>query len=296
MEPTHFPYDVVSAFKRGEVQSDCATVIWGHVYPFVVETMLFTFELVLAGNIVWKHRTNLKTASRHDICLVSVTVAMLGLLSAYWAVDMYKLLGLATPTLNDHGVALAHLVIAYSIFLLGDCIVLWRAYVLYGRPRWLRITTIVLAVVFTGQYSAFAALQLPLLGRIANIGPNLIATLLIAYKTWAHWRDVRRFSGDSDALAILLVIIESGFFYSVMPILEAVLALVISAATAHWFACILTPLFAMYPTLVVVLVRTRRTMLERSAIASCAAETMQWEVHVPDSERGREDSRPHSSS
>ena len=32
-----------------------------------------------------------RKSSRHDICLVLVTLAMHFLLSAYWALDMYKL-------------------------------------------------------------------------------------------------------------------------------------------------------------------------------------------------------------
>ena len=45
----------------------------------------------------------------------------------------------------------ADLDVELSQFLIGDYIVLWRAYLIYGRPRWLLILVAVLGVTFTGE-------------------------------------------------------------------------------------------------------------------------------------------------
>ena len=87
--------------------------------------------------------------------------------------------------------------------LLGDYVVLWRTYVIYGRPRWLRILIVILAVFLTSEtftlaaampinskhtsiaaYGTLIGIRGQVLARLINIVPNLFAISLISYKAW----------------------------------------------------------------------------------------------------------------
>ncbi|KZV75968.1 hypothetical protein PENSPDRAFT_748143 [Peniophora sp. CONT] len=228
---------------------------------------------------------------------------MFCLLSAYWASDGYKLLeavkdiadggaenlGLE-PILSGDKVSILELVqqaLACPILLIGDYVVLWRAYVIFGRPRWLCISTIVIAISYTAGYIALVAYRFQVYGRLMNIIPNFIATVLVAYKAWIHWKDIRTFThegGTRHSLALLLVILESGFAYTALTIAYALIVFLNSdGMAANWFAYILTPLLAMYPTLVIVLVSTRKNLLERSVEAASSPSDLRWNVYVPSS-------------
>ena len=84
---------------------------------------------------------------------------------------------------------------------------LWRTYIIHGKPKWLCVVSLVLAAMDTGEsdsqqppcgrktrwvltmhmiaiYSALVAFGRPDIGRVVNIAPNLIAMLLVTYKTW----------------------------------------------------------------------------------------------------------------
>ena len=84
---------------------------------------------------------------------------------------------------------------------------LWRTYIIHGKPKWLCVVSLVLAAMDTGEphfqqppcgrktrlvltthmiaiYSALVAFGRADIGRVVNIAPNLIVMLLVTHKTW----------------------------------------------------------------------------------------------------------------
>ncbi|KZV75971.1 hypothetical protein PENSPDRAFT_748146 [Peniophora sp. CONT] len=292
----------MAALKSDDLQLlrlEFMNVIWQNAYPLMAETALFSLHAVLTAYFLWNRSMDRKTAP-HAIYMLIVAVSMFALLSAYWAIDMYNLLEFARGALEEFALftglesldtpsvfaaddrafkfELAQQSLACAILLLGDYVVLWRAYVIFGRPRWLRITTIVLAVVFTAAYSFLVATGLQSFGRMVNIIPNLIATLLVAYKAWAHWKNVRTFTTETGTRYSLAIILIS----------YAIIALLVSGVAANVFVYVSTPLFTMYPILVIVLVATRRNLLERSIEAASSTSNTRWGIHQHPSVRGGE--------
>ncbi|VDB85479.1 unnamed protein product [Peniophora sp. CBMAI 1063] len=94
------------------------------------------------------------------------------------------------------------------------------------------------------------------------------ATVLIAFKAWVYWRDVRgsvHRSVSSPGLRALASIIESGIVYLALLVWYGSIEFWgASDSLARWTAryyCV--PLIAMYPTLVIAIVGSRRSMQER---------------------------------
>ncbi|VDB85068.1 unnamed protein product [Peniophora sp. CBMAI 1063] len=133
-------------------------------------------------------------------------------------------------------------------------------------------------------YITLMVLEAPVFGRSVNAAPNLIATLMVSYKAWSHWKLVRVFSsqsGTSYSLAILLIVIESGLAYAGLTI-SYVIVLAFNNVATIWLTYIFTPLIAMYPALVIVLVATRRNLLERSIQAASTPSNMHRDIqHRP---------------
>ncbi|KZV68556.1 hypothetical protein PENSPDRAFT_687115 [Peniophora sp. CONT] len=185
----------------------------------------------------------------------------------------------------------------FGMIVLGDIISLWRAYVIYNRRQWLFILSIGIGVVESGLYILilveYLAEELPHFARgfydfsessntAAIMAAGLVtgcaqifATSLITYRAWVYWRDVREFSRQNQVrhgIAMLVVVIETGVVY--LALLFWYGAVVIFAGYASLAVTLVfyyaTPLIAMYPPLVVVLVATRRSILERSIDAKTA--------------------------
>ncbi|KZV75976.1 hypothetical protein PENSPDRAFT_16582 [Peniophora sp. CONT] len=289
------------------VRSGFMDVILQYAYPLVLETVLYTLHIVLTVYFLchrYKDRRCERTPPARS--MLFVTLAMFALISTCWAIDVYDLRAFITDEVNDlhrkhyikrvyrpkfgsNGLWLSKQVIGCAILILGDCVLLWRAYVIYGRPRWLRILSIALVIVIIGTYVALVVLSLHPFARIFNALPNLFCTTLIAYKVRLHWNDVQKFahcSGTSYGLAILTVVVESGCVFAAFSISYAILY-GISFEVATWSTYYLTPLFAMYPILVVVLVTTHRSILERSIDPGSSLSSLHWAApsgSEPDSE------------
>ncbi|KAH9923780.1 uncharacterized protein BXZ73DRAFT_103828 [Epithele typhae] len=106
-----------------------------------------------------------------------------------------------------------------------------------------------------------------------SLGTNVVATSLIGYKAWKHWRALRTHLRDGKSarrvLRILALLVESGAAYSILLLLISVwqghqsMVQAGKATYAHWplwlaldylLTGCLAPLIATYPILIVVLV------------------------------------------
>ncbi|VDB83395.1 unnamed protein product [Peniophora sp. CBMAI 1063] len=204
-------------------------------------------------------------------------------------------------------------ILQFLIIVIGDTVSLWRAYVLLGRPRWLFLTMIGVVALESFAYTllGLAGLQdfLPRLETsqfirllwsrqgICYLSAGLLtilaqscATLSISFVAWTYWNDVRKLmplnAPMQHSLAMLAVLIESGIVYLALLVVLGVISWAgrngsVSKSTISFYV---TPLLAMYPTLVVVLVATRRSVLERDhqcRRSTCASPRASGNVLVP---------------
>ncbi|PBK64479.1 hypothetical protein ARMSODRAFT_463459 [Armillaria solidipes] len=121
-------------------------------------------------------------------------------------------------------------------FILGDSVVIWRAWVLWNRKRWILLVSAVLLLVTLGAGIGviFAFATAPkavsvfdnpslhiweLMFILSTMGTNIWATSLIAYRAWSHNRTIRALTGEAIMArfrrqnGILALLIESGVFY-----------------------------------------------------------------------------------
>ncbi|KZV62725.1 hypothetical protein PENSPDRAFT_670175 [Peniophora sp. CONT] len=192
------------------------------------------------------------------------------------------------------------------VFVFCDVVSMWRAYVIYGRPRWLRTICIAIFVVSSGLYILIGIFYGPTLvanppnfvtrlnrehGKfvfglelaafLTTAGAQVSSTVLIARKAWTHRRAVQSAlsldEGRSDyqrTTAVLYVVIESGLAYTLIWVLYV-------ASAKSWFGPIgyywgsfwMCQLSGIFPTLVVVIVSLRASILERSIVTTTGPTT-----------------------
>ncbi|KZV74653.1 hypothetical protein PENSPDRAFT_662293 [Peniophora sp. CONT] len=139
------------------------------------------------------------------------------------------------------------------LIVLGDFVSLWRAYVIFGRSRWL----------------------CKLLGCIAVIESEHV----LKGRIRLHWRDVQNFTHRSSTrrgFTALAIIIESGVVYLVILTWYGIITTFGGSSSLLVYSCrfYCAPFIAMYPTLVVALVTSRHSVLERSIDSGILSDVM----------------------
>ncbi|VDB83429.1 unnamed protein product [Peniophora sp. CBMAI 1063] len=294
--------------------------------PLVVETYFYALCTILTVYVLYRRWVRQEEAT--SLFMIAVALIMFCLFSTYWIIDVYKLWHAARilPELPDPGISdsvyeaefglttkklvtSGQLPVVFLMMTLGDIVSLWRAYVISGRPRWVYALAMAFVVVEFGLWiliivqqaltdlSDHEALVLELVSLSVVAAAQLLCTLLIAYKAWSHWRDIRGvlgFSSTQQSIAMLVVVIETGVAYFVALICYAAVSAARQLPRQYEILDILgacmVPLFAMYPTGVIVLVAARLAILERS-IASISSPSI---LHFAPPSRGRCASRQDS--
>ncbi|KAK0450578.1 uncharacterized protein EV420DRAFT_741017 [Desarmillaria tabescens] len=165
---------------------------------------------------------------------------------------------------------------------IGDGIVIWRAWILWNRERWVIFTTATLLTgtvtgaiglirVYTMAPPGITLFENPSLSAWATafIGSTLItniwATSLVAYRTWSHNKFIRAVTGERfmnrirRQNGILPILIESGVFYCCTWFV-AIISFVCGNNFIYIVIDILSQLTAIYPTLIITLVCLRSTL------------------------------------
>ncbi|KZV70091.1 hypothetical protein PENSPDRAFT_459195 [Peniophora sp. CONT] len=290
--------------------NDLRLIADARVFPVLLETTLFAFFTVLTIYFVWQ-RWNHYTHKPLVKPMLSLAMCLYILAAASWAIDirilwkeMYVLLParLAAsasskfdPTLtNSNGAPLfAQAVLLRLIWFISDCISLWRAYAILGRPRWLWVLSVTILFLEAGVYILdivlISATRLPnppasltrliqehsspvtlvqTLATSFTAAVLAVSTLLIGYKSWIHRLEIRDYVREyefSRSLAMLAILVESGVVYTSVWVIYAIyndLPSLDSSFGFYWSTFYMAPLSAMYPTLVVVIVTIRRSVLE----------------------------------
>ncbi|KAG7452806.1 uncharacterized protein BT62DRAFT_925347 [Guyanagaster necrorhizus] len=167
-------------------------------------------------------------------------------------------------------------------FVLGDGVVIWRAWVLWNRKRWILFASVIFLLVTLGAGIGvtFAFATAPksvsvfenpslhiweLMFILSTMATNVWATSLIAYRAWSHNKVIRTITGEAIMArfrrqnGILALLIESGIFYSCTWLI-AIIVTLCGNKGAYIVIYMLSQLTAIYPTLIIALVGLRSTL------------------------------------
>ncbi|KZV63158.1 hypothetical protein PENSPDRAFT_691900 [Peniophora sp. CONT] len=299
------------SFNASDTQAQLAFPILGittrdGVLPLIFETFLMALFTVMVVYFLSQQRSRSPPPSKARAAIFYVALCSYTLAVINWAIDIHILwleltrlipqtLSNATPGADAsevHGILSFIQAILYScIFTLSDVVLLWRAYVLTERPRWLLYTSVVVVVIEDALYVLNLISQLYLLPNMPTsiislafqlnlgIGPTIVActaavqafaSILITSRIWKPWnefRDLILFRNlERKHSELLLLIAETGILYSLLWIWATIS---ISPGVrdldtaADWVPYYLVPISSIYPVAIVVIVSLRCSVLER---------------------------------
>ncbi|KAK0480324.1 hypothetical protein IW261DRAFT_1477340 [Armillaria novae-zelandiae] len=166
---------------------------------------------------------------------------------------------------------------------IGDGVVIWRAWHLWNQRRWILVVssilllstgvtvanlTFALSATTTTLENLFDDPKLSTWGiatMMLTTTTNLFATSLIAYRTWSHHRLLRSLTGKSGIVrlckqnGIFPLLIESGVFYC-CTWLATIIIFVTTSNGITLMLDVISQLTAIYPTLIIILVSMKSTL------------------------------------
>ncbi|KAI0319950.1 hypothetical protein OF83DRAFT_1169743 [Amylostereum chailletii] len=196
-------------------------------------------------------------------------------------------LGRSTAVLL-HNVATLEMACSELNLILSDAVVIWRAWVLWGRNKivltscavlFMSAIAIAVLVIYQeatsepglseGFLSEFGE-TVAAVSLFLSLAINLWATALIAYKAWRYRRSIsahlQRGNRKGVVETLLTLLLESGAIYSCFQI-SWVISYTLRArpsTTLEWVApLILAQISGIYPTVVIVLVCFQKTHCDR---------------------------------
>ncbi|KAF5336787.1 hypothetical protein D9758_017708 [Tetrapyrgos nigripes] len=279
--------------------SDLATLKeW--IFQIAIEWLIHGVNVTLALTVFCAILSQQKYPSRPQLVLLAVVVFMLIIATTYATLNV--LFVLVQIPLNGYNVDnVAHVIqqvtdidIALNMverlnYVIGDGIVLWRAWILFPRDL---VVKGVLLICFMGSLGGALAdgglVAVRFLHNPADPGKkrdtlvmalpllitNMAATGLIAYKAWLHGRDIRKTLKDcgnqvSRAQKILMLLVESGMIYCGIWITYIIINFSTEASsTAFTIISSALPALAigtLYPILIILIVALEKS---REAIRS----------------------------
>ncbi|KAF9265129.1 hypothetical protein L218DRAFT_185414 [Marasmius fiardii PR-910] len=183
--------------------------------------------------------------------------------------------------------SLSQQVMFFAEVVIGDFVVVWRAWVLWAEKRRVVYVSVALFLCSVASVVGFLGclvhfgwpLDMPptcyalsISNYALSIATNIFATGAIAYKVWIHRRVLRAYlhtGGQPVVQKSLVLILESGIFYSFLWLLQLFAAI---PSTDGLFQQILlslsVQLVGIYPTLVVILVYLQKSLWDPSG-GSC---------------------------
>ncbi|KAF7369739.1 hypothetical protein MVEN_00305500 [Mycena venus] len=196
----------------------------------------------------------------------------------------------------------------------GDSVVIWRAWVLYQRTRWVVLipcTMLLMSFIFTvidltcltgagwSNQSAIASggavcTHAELISWAFSFVTNATCTILIGYKAWRHRRSMKalNIAGNQRRLStdkMLSILVESGSIYCLFWLTQLILFVDVDRRKPiiyayELFASMGDQISGMYPTLIIVIVNFHQTIWEApsttvnlgTSTGSRALSTVQW--------------------
>ncbi|KAJ7590137.1 hypothetical protein C8J56DRAFT_1163784 [Mycena floridula] len=186
-------------------------------------------------------------------------------------------------------------VLAMLMLILGDCIVIWRAYAVWTRSRTIILIPVAFMLGYIANFPFFIACNIrhrqdithavapacfatDTSGWILSFCANISATLMIFYTAWSYYVSQRSLRASRASLQrsklarIMLLLVESGFAYFIVMIFSITVYLWPTPAYGR-STVILDVLFSipthcigMVPTLTILLVSIHGSFDEHSTI------------------------------
>jgi len=179
------------------------------------------------------------------------------------------------------------IILANIQFILGDIVLIWRVWVVWGHNCWVALGPFVTLLVASGFifYSA-AHLNItsffyvvPVAMMVANTG---ISTLLIAGRVWYARYQVRQISGDwvypRRFSKTVILFVETGALITASQIISLILNHVNSPGI-HILLDLQMPLIGILPTLIIVLVHFELVGPATSRSSQLESRGMNFETH-----------------
>ncbi|KAJ7596331.1 hypothetical protein C8J56DRAFT_286144 [Mycena floridula] len=268
--------------------------------PVIVETSFWTLyvvTVVLSVYVLWQ-----KGLNRARIALLALIGMMFVLDTVAFSLDLYTFFyqtreiflsgmfdgdGLDSVLIRMDTIYLVRGILDVSMLILGDCIVIWRAYAVWTRYRIIMVIPVLFLLGWIVNFpflvacyvkhkdddsvSAFgptACLATSASALILSFCANVSATLMIFYMAWTYYVPQRKLRTStvplrrsSQVARVLLLLVESGFAYFLLMILSIAINLVpipdygVRFIVEQVLGYILTPhCVAMVPTLTILLI------------------------------------------
>ncbi|KAJ8089163.1 hypothetical protein PM082_014411 [Marasmius tenuissimus] len=180
--------------------------------------------------------------------------------------------------------------------LIGDGIVLWRAWKLCAENRkMVYLPMILLFATTVCSFSFFGCIvkndwpveypntcnKLQISAFSLSMATNLVGTLVVGYKVWAYRQSEGEFLGQrrqrTRAEKVLVLFLESGVVYSILWVIQLVVILLPPASTfpgkavQQVFTTSSIQMVGIYPTLLVVLIYLQYSMRDSARTLSTNA-------------------------
>ncbi|VDB94254.1 unnamed protein product [Peniophora sp. CBMAI 1063] len=165
-----------SALRLQEIAADIKSISDYRIFPVILESILFALYTVLMIFYCLKYRQDRERV----LAVFVVSICLFVMCATSWALDvwilsleLYRLvpgrlmnsgdlgdlpIGQAVDSLNGN-LAFARDTCGAIVYVFCDYITLWRAYVIYGRPRWLKVVCISTFVFSCALYANDVALN-----------------------------------------------------------------------------------------------------------------------------------------
>ncbi|VDB86241.1 unnamed protein product [Peniophora sp. CBMAI 1063] len=266
----------LNSISTSEQLEDIAQGFWDIItyrtFPLLLESMLFALYTAL---MIFYCLRFYRRDTQRVWALFAISAGLYILSTLAWALDVstlwldaYQLFsGRLLQTASDAsvdrtigrltGIFKAHDACEIIIISLSDIVSSWRAYVIYNKPMWLKIVSVVVVSFSTGLYivnetmiharfsssSAMTvtrtfwvpywdidggrlAIAVQALTMSATASAQVLATGLIARKAWIHRRQLKELVPDRHdsprhqrLLAVLHIITETGVVYACLRVL-----------------------------------------------------------------------------
>ncbi|KAJ7592310.1 hypothetical protein C8J56DRAFT_887015 [Mycena floridula] len=282
-----------------------------------VEFVLHGIYSALVMIVLYKLWTNKTKLAVHHILIAAVTsmfVASTMIVSLELALDLIELstLGIDPPNIERSAINVDLFIDTVSRlnYLIGDAIVVWRAWVLWNNhPRVHMLLCICLFGTFAGVTVDLAFTSLFALSQFSDTPrsppnslrlliltlpvflTNFISTVLTAYKVWEYRVEIKQNLGLSHnkktkVERVLILLTESGSIYCLLWLSLLVFDLKSSDKKSLAYAVIISTvplLIAIYPIIIILLLAFEKASLESTVNGPSFSQSLQFASmpHIP---------------
>ncbi|KAK7443266.1 hypothetical protein VKT23_015863 [Stygiomarasmius scandens] len=256
----------------------------GFLFDTVLYVLIFGIYVTLSFQACFLVLSRGFQRSKARLVLFSIVALMLMLSSAMLIItiesfyDRLKpLKGLSVRVLHANKLRVVSDVLARTNFVLGDGVVVWRAWILFPSSKTVKglLTICILGSiacsvaditfrVVLGTDNAGTFYSAPQIGHMLLVLPllltNVVSTVLIAYREWRYRQEVVKYLTIASGLntkikKILLLLIESGLVYCCFWIIYICLGVFTNSSDPSYvrYTAIMPYLAAIYPTLLILM-------------------------------------------